>query len=57
MFKAMIQSPMGGGHVEEVILDIPSMMAYFPSVTAGELRKRISTKIIGIKTYLSANIR
>jgi hypothetical protein len=40
MFKAMIQSPMGGERVEEVIFNVPSTMAYFPKLTAGELRKR-----------------
>jgi hypothetical protein len=40
MFKAMIQSPMGGERVEEVIFNIPSTMACFPKLTAGELRKR-----------------
>ena len=40
MFKAVIQSPMGGEGVEEVIFDIPSAVAYFPKSAAGELRKR-----------------
>ena len=40
MFKAMIQSPMGGEGVEEVIFNIPSTMACFPKLTAGELRKK-----------------
>jgi len=42
MFKAMIQSPMSGERVEEVIFNIPSTMACLPEVTARKLRKRES---------------
>lgn len=40
MLKTMIQSPMGGERVEQVIFNIPSTMAYFPKLTAWELRER-----------------
>ena len=40
MFKAMIESPMGGEGIEEVIFNIPSAIAYFPKLTTRELRKR-----------------
>jgi hypothetical protein len=42
MFKAMIQSPMGGERVEEVIFNIPSTMACLPELTDRKLRKRES---------------
>ena len=40
MFKAMVQSPMGGERVEKVIFNISSTMTCFPKLTAGKLRKR-----------------
>jgi len=40
MFKAVIQSPVGGEGVEEVIFDIPSTMACLPKLITWKLRKR-----------------
>jgi hypothetical protein len=40
MFKTVIQSPMGGEGVEEVIFNIPSAMACLPKLMTWKLSKR-----------------
>lgn len=42
MFKTMIQRPMGGEGVKEVIFNVPAIVTNLPELTTGELSERQS---------------
>lgn len=42
MFKTMIQRPMGGEGVKQVIFNVPAMVTDLPELTTGELSERQS---------------